>query len=88
MQLAVALFDTEEPRFGWYTAVRIVNAMAKRRFSFDKSDGRLCRLLELLATAVEQDSMGSRVSTQAIIRPVACNCGALYEGSIACGLYS
>ena len=54
------LFDKEQERFGWYTAVRVVVAIAKRRFPFDKSDDRLHRLLELLATAVEHDSMGSR----------------------------
>ena len=58
--LLLELFDKEEQRFGWYTAVRVVNNMAKRRFSVDKGDDRLHRLLDLLATAAEQDSMGSR----------------------------
>jgi hypothetical protein len=35
------VFDREEQRFGWYTAVRVVNVMAKRRFTIDKSDDRL-----------------------------------------------
>ena len=44
----LTIFASEEERFGWYTAVKLLNTSAKRGHKVDQSDERLHRLLDLL----------------------------------------